>query len=145
MKLTILVAGLSILLAASAGAQTKNVSATIKGTLNTPLAGTCPDGYAATCPSGNCQMSTPTADPTISGTFGKGTVTGLCFTADIGNNVNAPADTTGHSELLSVLCLGGDQHHQKRCSDEYQSKPERRPLSSSGVEDKELHRRRFRY
>jgi hypothetical protein len=81
--------------AMQAGAQEKKLSVNIKGTLAAPVAGTCASGYASQCVSGNCVMLTPVGTPTVSGKLGKGTLTSMCITGDLGNNVNTPADTDG--------------------------------------------------
>jgi len=77
-----------------AASTTKNVSANFKGMLSKPAAGECATGYAHQCPSTVCFNSTPVGTPTISGTFGKGTITGMCVTIDAGDAVTSNGGNT---------------------------------------------------
>lgn len=98
---------LLVLASAPAAAQAKKVSANIKGTIGGLSSGAvCPSGYANQCTNlSDCQEVTPAGNPTISGTFGKGTVTDLCFTQDNANNVNVPNDN-GHDTCSPLYGTG---------------------------------------
>ncbi|HUY20357.1 MAG TPA: hypothetical protein VMV15_14145 [Candidatus Binataceae bacterium] len=82
----------ALLLLIATGVQAKNVSVQIKGAVSSPSTGVCATGYAAQCASGNCYTIVPAGPIKVSGTFGKGTVTAMCVTLDVGNNVSE-ADT----------------------------------------------------
>jgi hypothetical protein len=114
-----------------AATTTKNVSGTIKGTFVVTNPATCASGYAKQCESGNCEtfQTAVGTTPTGSGSIGKGTVTSMCITVDLGNNVNTPNDTDGKptcspfygdltyertkdSSVVAVNLAGVACHHQ---------------------------------
>jgi hypothetical protein len=118
-------------IAPAAIAKTQNISGTIKGTFVATIPATCASGYANHCESGNCETFQPAGGttPTVSGSIGKGTVTSMCVTVDLGNNVNTPNDADGRhtcspfygdltyerkkdSSVLAINIAGVACHHQ---------------------------------
>jgi hypothetical protein len=72
------------------------IAGTITGTFSGANAGACPSiatsDYANQCGVGPCENFTPMGPPKVTGTFGSGTITSMCLTVDLGNNVNEPSD-----------------------------------------------------
>jgi hypothetical protein len=95
----------ALLLLVPIGAHAKNVSVQIKGALSSPSAGVCASGYAAQCASGNCFTIVPAGPIKVSGTFGKGTVTAMCVTLDVGNNVSEADTTDTCAPIFGVMTI----------------------------------------
>jgi hypothetical protein len=110
------IAGLivSMLTIASRSVLAANVSAVISGTFSGLAPDACPTGYAHQCASGQCANVTAVGTPTVTGTFGSGSVNDLCVTVDLGDNVNGfPPEAGGKdtcSPFFGVLTVSVTKH-----------------------------------